>query len=551
MRHFHVDPKIPSTDNDFQPIIQSIKTLGDEPVNEEWFERWSTLQCLFSDGWLSRFWSKQQDLSSEENAHAYKTFSTIHRPLFEEHDDVLVQKAFDYDTNDARFQRIISRLRNDVPNAEGTIDFTTKIRELTDEFEAIDSKQMVNLDEPVTRVVAQKLLREEWDSGKREKVWHLVQDCKLKDAKRVGEIMVSLVQLRNELAEDAGVPDFRAYSWHVKHRTDYTPDDNLRCLDLVEEVFAPSYETFASLRKETLQLTDYRPWDVQAPLVANHKVRHVTEGDYLTWVRLVFDNIKPTFGQVVEDIIAKGHVDLMNRPNKATFNFSSTFASVNEPVVSCNLTGALNQVNTAFHEFGHAVHHACINPGKLFIEKNGPKEVNEFVANVFQLFAYERLDLLGFSQEECRNYRFAMLDGKLELVKEFTHFDRFQHWLFTLGYVPDVEQMNTKFIQLASNPLVNWRGLENYQKLGWHHDHVIGTPFYTVEYVFSWIAALLFYKRYRCGQVSVDKFLQGMQLGNTRTAKETFAFLGIAFPFEAEEIYAARDALDLLLNDLL
>jgi oligoendopeptidase F len=551
MRKFHVNPNIPSADAQLTAVIESLKRLTNEPITEEWFIKMSDLQCLFNDAWLAAFWKTNQDTGSKELEQNFNNVTENFVPKFEEVFATLTEMVTQSPPRSPRFAHIAKRMRSGTFESSETIELSKRISSLSNEYDRLVSKQTVELGEGTPLTAAEKLLQLERDKDKRRAIWSKIQERKLADALRVQELMQELVALRREIAKLSGVADFRAYCWELKERHDYTADDNLNLLTLVEDAFADSYARIAALQMKNLGLTEYKPWDVVAPIAAPEIERVLSERQYLELLQKAFHMIDPAFGDVVEMMIGHGHVDLNSRTNKVAYNFCGSFMSVNEQVVSCNLSGAPHQLSIAFHEFGHAMHHHCIHPGKLFFEKGGPDEVNEFVATTFQLLGSELLEQLGFSPEEAQHYRLAMIVNKLKLAREYTALDRLQHWIFTREGEPTIEEIDEAFRDITANHPEDWSGYENYRAQGWHSDHVISTPFYTVEYVISWVGALIFFNRYKNGALGIENLKEMMRLGNTTDTRTSFGTLNIQFPFGSTEIHEARLGLEYLLGHLL
>ena len=78
------------------------------------------------------------------------------------------------------------------------------------------------------------------DRSRRERAWRLAADRQLADRQRINDLWVTLMDLRRQLAANAGRSDYRAYRWQQLLRFDYTPEDCKRFHRAIEEVVVPA-----------------------------------------------------------------------------------------------------------------------------------------------------------------------------------------------------------------------------------------------------------------------------------------------------------------------
>ncbi|MGL4612211.1 MAG: M3 family metallopeptidase [Trueperaceae bacterium] len=551
MRKFHLDPNIPTTSTELESIITTLRNLTMQKVDESWFFALSDLQCRFNDAWFNALWHKNQDTASVQATGWYKTIVEEFVPQFEEVFSSLNTLAQQAKKTSGRLERIRRRMNSATTNSREEIELSTKISLLSNEFQTLASQQVIDFEGPLNVMAASVLLGKESSSDRRKDIWLKIQERKQIDAAKSQDLMLKLLDLRRQIATASGLKDYREYCWKKKERDSYTPDDALTMLSSVESIFADSYKTLANIQMDYLEVNSYMPWDTVALIAAPELERKLTEEDYIGLVERAFASSDREFGEVVRGMVGRGHFDLLSRNNKSSYNFCGTFYTVNEPAVSCNLSGDLIQLNTAFHEFGHAVHHSFMNEGTLYFEKGAPYEISEFAATAFQLLGYGVLEEIGFTTKEALRFRFGMLVNKLNLVREITSLDRLQHWLYSQDKTLTIPDINAKFLELTSGQPEDWSGHEHFKPLGWHHAHVISEPFYTVEYVISWIGALIFYETYVLDKGRALTALKAaMRLGYSRDTIAIFEVLGIQFPFGESEIVRAKNGLDRLIGTL-
>ena len=104
--------------------------------------------------------------------------------------------------------------------------------------------------------------QEEPDRTVREATWRLGAERWLQDEGRLDELYVKMVQLRHQVAQNAGCQDFREYMFRAMERFDYTPEDCLRFHEAIEQVCVPAVQQLAAERRRKLGLETLRPWDM-------------------------------------------------------------------------------------------------------------------------------------------------------------------------------------------------------------------------------------------------------------------------------------------------
>ena len=67
--------------------------------------------------------------------------------------------------------------------------------------------------------------------------------------------------MRHKVAQNAELPDYRAFQWKANKRFDYTPDDCLRFADSIAETCVPLVRRLDRQRAADMNLSILRPWD--------------------------------------------------------------------------------------------------------------------------------------------------------------------------------------------------------------------------------------------------------------------------------------------------
>ena len=537
----HTENITPAT----QEIIDSFKALERSAVTETWFHSWSDAINRFNDLFMEAYWRYFADTSNEEVKAKFQALQRHAKPQVEQSEQTLTAKAVAFETEDETLSRIIAKQRlSKTTHTPANVPLEARVEELTTKYSTLTSQQMVSVDDDkLTPTELNAQLRREQNRAKREQLWLQLEARKKEDAGEIDALFLEATELRQAMAKNVGL-SYREFCWRAKHRTDYTPDDSLRLLDYVDEIFAPTQHRHAQQLASSLDVDELRPWDLEVTQSERVSTRKLSEEAYLEALKAAFHKISPTFGAAVDAMIARNHIDLMSRPNKAPRNFSTLLTTHDEPLVFCSASGDINDLRVMLHECGHAVHFSFSSPGKLFFEKVPPIEMCEFAAYTFQTLGSETLRKSGYLRaDEASHFRKNELDTMLSKVRSYARVERFQHWLYSTTTTPTTDDMDATWLNLRPDPLVNWQGLTSFQKKGWHHSHIIRNPFYSIDYIIAWIGTLLFLNRFQKNRAEASKqFATALSFGNTKGLTESFTALGIQFPFRKHDVVEAHDS---------
>ena len=500
----------------------------------------------FSDLYTGALWQFYQDTSDEVASTRFTALQRDFRPQVEQLEQDLTQKAVRHGTSDPELKIMLDaqQLEMSVQHPENA-PLKTTLGSLSNRFNTLVSKQTVTLEKVVTLSEVRTRIQNEGDGTVREELWSSLQIRKAQDSEEVDALFLEAFAARKQIALNVGLPSYREVSWRSKKRTDYSPDDTLRWLDAIAEVFEDTQRRHAERSAARLKVKRLHPWDLEVTQTKRPSVRRFAEADYLNALWLAYDSISPGFGEIVSTMTKRHHIDLMGRPNKVTTNFSTLLTTHNEPLVSCNASGDVNDLRVQLHECGHAVHLGLSGRGKHFFNKIAPHEICELMAYTLQMIGGEALLKTGVLEEvEVTYFRHFVLDALLRIFQTYDRVERFQHWLYQASTPLSVEELDDAWLQLHPDPLVDWRGYEFVRKKGWHHAHIMNFPFYSIEYVIAWIGTLLFLERYRREpSTMVSKLQQSLHFGNTRGVAQTLAALDIPFPFRKRDIVEAHHSL--------
>ncbi len=387
---------------------------------------------------------------------------------------------------------------------------------------------------------------EETDRDRREQSFRATWDRILEDQDKIEGIFDRQVELRHQMALNAGFDDYRALRFRQLERFDYGPEDCLQFHDSIEAVIKPLVAQRQKKRKEMLAIDSLRPWDMAVDPEGRAPLRPLEGGVKLVdGCRQIFARVHPDLDQMFRILIDGDLLDLDSRSGKAPGGYQCTYHEIRKPFIFMNAAGKQGDVETLLHEGGHAFHFIESRDLELIANRGAPIEFCEVASMAMELLGNPYLDVFYDDESQITRARIEHLEGIISLFIWVAMIDSFQHWIYTNpGH--SREQRRTSWIAIMdrfNTGHMDWSGIEEIRAHRWlRQSHLFGVPFYYVEYAMAQLGALQVWRNHRQDpDNAIRLYREGLSLGNTRSLPELYEAAGIRFDF-------SRDTLDELIS---
>jgi oligoendopeptidase F len=142
------------------------------------------------------------------------------------------------------------------------------------------------------------------------------------------------VQLRQQIAQNAGYDSYRDYRWQQLFRFDYTPADCQQFHQAVEQVITPAASKIWAKRRQRLGVDTIRPWDTMANPRSDTQPRYIPDlNATLRQCATIFATIDPALGAYFDTMIRENLLDLEERPAKANRGYCLTLEALRRPFI--------------------------------------------------------------------------------------------------------------------------------------------------------------------------------------------------------------------------
>lgn len=380
---------------------------------------------------------------------------------------------------------------------------------------------------------------EEPDRSLRKEAWELVASRRAVDREALDDLFDRMVELRTEVAHEAGFSNYVDYAYRARERFDYGVAEAERFQDAIERVVVPLADRILERRRRAMGVETLRPWDLTVDPFGREPLRPFKNVDELAVrTKAIFDEVDVELGERFEYLRTHGLLDLENRKGKAPGGYQTTFEDDRLPFIFMNAVGLDGDVRTLLHEGGHAFHTLECRGEPLAAYREAPIEFCEVASMSMELLGARNLAMFYSPDDADRSYR-RLLEGIVLIMPWIATVDAFQHWIYA-NPAADRQKRRDRWIELDRRfgGIVDWTGHDETRGGSWHKQlHIFLYPFYYIEYGIAQLGALQIWRRSlddRRGAVAA--YRAALALGGSRPLPELFAAAGARFDFGVETI---------------
>ncbi len=416
------------------------------------------------------------------------------------------------------------------------VPIETQITKLVTQYDKTMGAMMVEFDGQQYTLPQMGRFIEEPDRPRRQKAWEQMTNRRLQDREKVDDLFQQLLPLRQKIAKNAGLEDYRAFVWKNNKRFDYSPDDCNRFADAIAQSVVPLVRALDDRRAKDLKLERLRPWDLAVDPHNRPPLRPFAENEvplFADKVTRIFARLSPALAQQFENLRATGNLDLESRRGKQPGGYQCSLEESRSPFIFMNAAGLQRDVETLLHEGGHAFHCLAAAGEPLVFLRHAPMEFCEVASMSMEALASDHYDIF-YSPAEAARARQTYFEGVIRFFPWMATIDQFQHWIYTH---PDhtSAQRTEKWLELMDRfgSKIDWSGYEQARAAAWQRQlHLFHAPFYYVEYGIAQLGALqLWMKSRHDPHQAISNYRSALALGGTRPLPKLFEAAGILFDF--------------------
>lgn len=528
----------------YAPYFEDLQARPLTPANyRQWLEEWSHLTRLLREAMAVTSIAKSLDTTDEEKEAAFLHMVSQVLPQAQMAEQQLNLRLLAYDPPDEDLRLVLRQVRDAVELfREANVPIRTTLHRLGNEYDKITGRLSADWEGERKNLNQLGLFQHDPDRAVRQRAWQTAMDLWAGARDGLNQLYVDMLGWRVQVAENAGLPDYRAYAFRERGRFDYTPEDCLTFHAAIEEAVVPAARRILERRRQRLGLTTLRPWDEDVEATATPLRPYQGQSQLIQHSQAIFNHVDPELGDYFSLMVQDGLLDLDTRPGKALGGYCTTLPIRRRPFIFMNGVGVHRDVQTMLHEAGHAFHSfEAMRRQPLIWQVQSPMEFNEVASMAMELLGspYLSRDFGGFySPAEAARARIQHLEKIILFLPYMAVVDGFQHWVYTHAVeAADPEMLDAQWDALWGRfmTVTDYSGLDAVRRSGWHRkQHIFRAPFYYVEYGMAQVGALQVWRNSLRDQAeAVASYRRALQLGATRTLPELYATAGAEFRFDA------------------
>ncbi len=537
-----------------EPLFEELerRELTSREALERWLQDWSELEAALDEEGTIRYILMTCQTDDPERERKYLEFIEEIEPKLKPHIQRLRERYVESpargELSRSPLYRVLDRtIANRVAIfREENVPLETEEAKLAQRYQKLVGGMTVHFQgrEQTLQQMARYL--EEPDRAIRREAWELAEERRLRDREELDEIYDELLALRQQIARNAGFPNYLEYAFRLRERFDYTSEDCRRFHEAVEREIVPLLRELQRRRQRELGLAELRPWDLLVDPQGRPPLRPFTRAEELArGCEEIFQRVEPQLGEWFRRLGELGLLDLESRKGKAPGAYSATLAEKRLPFIFANAVGRDSDLRTMLHEAGHAFHALAAREQPLHPYRQAPPEFAEVASMGMELLGGEHLDVF-YSPEDAARSKREHLEGIVRLLPWIATIDAFQHWVYTHpGHSREERKAYWVELRRRFGGIESWEGYEEVLENYWQRQiHLFEYPFYYIEYGIAQLGALGLWQNAREDKPgALQAYLRALALGGSRPLPELFATAGLRFDFSRETLARAARAL--------
>lgn len=539
------------TIDSWQTIETYFKNLEEREINsvldlQEWLLDCSEIEAVLEEdlGW--KYIRMNIDTTDQELAEAFTFFITEIQPNIAPYGNKLNKKLMESpylkDLDKDKYFIYLRAVKKQIEIfRDENVPIFTKVQTAQQKYGNITGAQTIKHGgEELTMQQAAKLLKDT-DRLKREEVYLMMKSRKEQDVDALNKLYTELVQLRHQIALNAGYKNYRDYKFAELGRFDYDVQDCFDFHEAIQGEFVPINNQLDEKRKVALGVEALRPWDMDVDVEGKPPLQPVDNNDELIDKTIdCFNNIRPYFGECLTIMKEMGHLDLGSKLGKAPGGFNYPLYEIGVPFIYMNSVGTFRDMITIIHEGGHAIHSFLSRDLEITAFKNLPSEVAELASMGMELLSMDNWSYFFDNEDDLKRAKKEHLETILKILPWIATVDKFQHWVYENPSHTE-EEREAKWVEILDafgSKAVDWTGLEKARATSWQKQlHLFEVPFYYIEYAIAQLGAIALWKNYKENpEKALDDYQTALSLGYTKTIGEIYDAANIRFDFSKEYV---------------
>jgi oligoendopeptidase F len=531
-----------------EPLFKELESrnINSAEELEKWLADRSELDSALEEDFAWRYIRMTCDTTDEKLLADFQYFATEIEPkvapINNELNKKFVASPFLKNLDKQKYFVLIRSVRRALELfREENISLLTQIQVEQQKYQAITGAMSVNLNGQEYTLEQASVFLKDPDRELRQQAWEAITERRLQDTDKLDDLFQHLMKLRHQVAHNAGFENFRDYMFQAMGRFDYTPHDCYKFHEAIELEIVPILHEQAVKRSKALELKVLKPWDMDVDISGKPALKPFNNGQELIDKSIqCFSQLDPYIGERLTIMKEHSLFDVDSRQGKAPGGYNYPLAETGAPFIFMNSANSFRDLTTMVHEGGHALHTFISAHLELNDFKHLPSEVAELASMSMELISMDKWDVFFDNEEDLKRAKRDQLKDVLKTLPWVAVVDQFQHWIYTNPSHTPAERREAwiRIFEPFGNNFADWTGHRDALENLWQKQlHIFEVPFYYIEYGIAQLGAIAVWKNYKEDpQKGLQKYLDALKLGYTKTIREIYETAGIEFNFSAHYV---------------
>ncbi len=485
------------------------------------------------------------DIASAEKKQRKEHYEQVIAPIVTEYNEKLNKKFLESSAAqnlEAPFDILRRNQKNEIDLfCLDNIELQKEMDKISNEITEILGKQLVDWEGEKIPVPAIYPNLKSTDRGVRKKAYEAVGKTEMADSTAIDEHFEKLLDLRGQIAKNAGFKSYTQYRFKEMQRFDWNESHCFAFHAAVKKHIVPLKAKLLEQRKKELKLETVRPYDLGVDIYGREALKIYEKGDTASLIegtgkiiKAINSELYGYFCQIKENNL----MDLDARENKAPGGYMVMYPVFEQASIFYNGVGLSSDLMVLLHELGHCFHYYLGKDVTPYSLQNWTSEVAEGGSMSMEFIGLEKMNEY-LDEEKCKRIKEDRLQSVINLFASCSKGDEFQHWVYANpGHTRKMRQ--DKWLELTKEYSggVDFEGYEEeIGKTDWQFPHILQMPFYYIDYAISELLALSIWDRYKADPAKgIAYYKTGCSTAASKTVPEIYELFGTKLNFGEEVI---------------
>jgi oligoendopeptidase F len=543
----------PLTWQNIQPYFENLENREIQTVEDLkcWLKDKSELEGILQEdlGW--RYIRQTTETNNEKFREDLEFFINEIEPQLSEYKDILNRKLLSSEylkeLKGSAYFVYLRGINSEVKLfRKENVPLFTELQLLSNEYGRITGQMSIEINgETMTFQKAANLLKSK-DRELRKVVYEKINYRRAEDRGLLDSLFDKMLKLRHQIALNAGFENFRDYMFESLGRFDYDVKECETFHDSIQKLIVPLLDKYDAERLRKLGFESLYPWDTEVDTDNKPPLAPFKDSNELIEKTIdTFRCVKAEYGDVIDMMKERGHLDLDSRIGKAPGGYNYPLHKSSLPFIFMHATGSIRDMVTMMHEGGHAIHSWLSKDLELNGFKETPSEIAEVASMAMELISMEYWEVFFPQKEDLERAKKYQLEKILTILPWIAQIDAFQHWIYTNPEHSSLERKE-KWLELSrkySGKIIDRSQYPDFESYSWHRQlHLFEVPFYYLEYGIAQLGAIGIWRNYKENpKQALHQYEIALSEGYSYTLPELYEHAGIKFNFSEEYVQELVD----------